>query len=249
MELKRYLQVIQKKLWLIALIVCCAVVLSVVKSVFFSTPVYEAEAKLIVNQTTQTEGQEEEPTINSVQTNIMLINTYKEILLTAAILGKVSEQYPQLEASAREISARTTVSAAAESQVMRLTYRDTSYKNAVMGVNGIAKVFQEQIPSIMKINNVTILNEASADEPAAPINYNPVMSVLLSFIVALIASVTLVFFIDYLDNTFKTEQELEEELGLPVLALITKNDKEDRKYRNNAKTSLMEEGKYATINQ
>ncbi|WP_233354717.1 Wzz/FepE/Etk N-terminal domain-containing protein [Paenibacillus sp. JZ16] len=55
MELKQYFRIVQRKWWLIAVIVVIAMVATAVKSFYFTTPIYAANAKLIVNQFSGTE--------------------------------------------------------------------------------------------------------------------------------------------------------------------------------------------------
>ena len=135
------------------------------------------------------------------------------------------------------------------SQIMDLNYVDSSYKKAAQIVNAVAGVFKEEIPTIMKVDNVTILSAAAVDENGTAINGNPIMSIIIAFLVSLVLGTLVALLIDYMDNTFKTEAEVEEELGLPVLAIVTKVKKvHGRQLLNTAKQEV-EEGKYATLNQ
>nr|WP_255654818.1 Wzz/FepE/Etk N-terminal domain-containing protein [Cohnella sp. REN36] len=248
-ELKQYLKIIRKKLWLIALIVVVVCVLVGVKSYVFTTPLYQANAKIIVNQVSKSGGS---ATVNysDVQTNIMLINSYKEIIRSAAILNKVVETYPDLKASPREMASNISVSSANNSQVMNLTYVDTSYREAAKKVNAIASVFKDQIPSIMKVDNITILNQAEENASGSPINTNPIVTLLIGFVVSIMLALGLVFLLDYLDQTYKTEAELEEDLGLPVLASVTRIKKSDSKRSRTTKNEKVGEGAYVTsVNQ
>ncbi|MNP11051.1 Capsular polysaccharide type 8 biosynthesis protein cap8A [compost metagenome] len=249
MELKGYINTIRKKLGLIIAIVIVACTLSAVKSMYFTKPIYQANAKLIVNQPYESEGRSLLD-YSTIQTNIMVINSYIEIIKSSAVMEKVVTNYPDLNISVKDLINNINVSTYNESQVMNLSYQDTSYKTAVTAVNGIAKVFKAQIPNIMKVDNVTILSEAKPDEEALPVNINPVMSILVSFVLGLMLAICLVFLLDYLDDTFKNEAELENELGLPTLAVIATMKKEDvrskRKFKSNAQVG---EGKYVTLSK
>jgi capsular polysaccharide biosynthesis protein len=247
-ELKHYFKIIQKRLWIIAIIVIIACVGSAIKSYYYSTPVYQASAKLIVNQTIKTDGASQ-VNLSLVQTNIMLINSYKEIIKSAAIMNKVSPQYQELGIDPRVLAAKIVVSSASDSQVMDLVYRDTTYQRAAKAVNAISTVFKEEISHIMKVDNVTILNEADPDSPMGSISANPALNIVISFAVSLVLAIGIVFLLDYLDNTFKSEVELEEELGLPLLAVVTKIRKADRSNETHSRNHKVGESHYATINQ
>lgn len=249
MELKEYMNIIRKRLWLIAAIVIVACLGAGVKT-FMTTPLYNAEAKLIVNQTYDRQGTAMLD-YSLIQTNVMVISSYTEVIKSSAILDKVVATYPDLGLTSQQLASMISVSSANDSQVMNLRVQDTSYEQAAKTVNAVARIFEAQIPSIMNVDNVTILSEAPLEANAAPININLVMSILISFVVGLMLAVGLVFLLEYLDDTYKSEAELERELGLPVLAVIARIKKDDVKSSQPVTTTQQQVGEssYATFNQ
>lgn len=250
MELKEYLTIMGKRKWLITAIVLIACLATGFKSFFYTTPVYSASAKLIVNQAFEYQGMSMLD-LSTMQTNITVINSYKEIIQSAAILDKVVEKYPDLKMSADELRGGLGVGSSAESQVMDLSFTGTSYPQAAKAVNAIAQTFKETNPSIMKVDNVNILNKANPDAAAMSINTSPIVLIFISFVVSFMLSVGLVFLIHYLDDTIKTEKDVEAQLELPMLTQITKIDKYGSKSRkpSSTKPSPVKEGSYATLNQ
>ncbi|MEK4357134.1 Wzz/FepE/Etk N-terminal domain-containing protein [Paenibacillus sp. FSL M7-1455] len=249
MELKQYFRIIQKKWWLIMVIVVVAIAAACVKSFYFTTPIYAATAKLIVNQKGSADGSLNTGTI---QTSIFLINSYKEIIKSSAIMDKVVQKFPELKATAGELSAGISVITANNSQVMNLGYKDTSYAKAAAIVNAVSKVFKDEIPHIMNVDNITILSMADTKASPAPINLNPLMNILISFAVSLMLGVGLVFLLNYLDDTLRTEAEIVEILNLPVLTAvgeITKGDLKATKKAAAVHNSKVGESKYAALNQ
>jgi capsular exopolysaccharide synthesis family protein len=74
-------------------------------------------------------------------------------------------------------------------------------------------------------NNVSILDKAI--EPRHPISPRKRMTVALSFVMGLLLGVGTVLFLDYLDNTIRSPEEVEENLGLGVLAMVPKFKERD----------------------
>lgn len=247
MELKQYFTIILKKWWLIAAIVIIAVATTGIKSYYFTTPIYAANAKLIVNQSSGDEAS----TLNTstVQTSIILINSYKEIIKSSAIMNKVVEKYPDLGKSAAELLSGISVTSANNSQVMNLVYQDTSYAKAAEAVNAVSTVFKEQIPHIMKVDNITILSEADETLSPGPINLNPFINILISMVVSLMLAIGLVFLLDYLDDTLKTEAEITEMFDVPVLVAVGNITDDDLKKNTRTKSLEVGDGKHATLNQ
>lgn len=226
LDLKDYFKIIRKKIWLIAVMVLVSCVTTGVVSYFFIQPVYEASTKLIVNKTNERVGIEQLD-INSVNLNIRLIDTYKEIIKTPAIMDKVIKANPEFNLTAEELIKRVKVSSVNNTQVMTLIVQDHSYDKAAKIVNAVSSVFQKEIPLIMKVDNVSLLNEAKLLNPPLPVKPNPKLNIAISFVVSLMAALGLVFLLEYMDDTIKSEEDVAEYLGVPTLAMITKMKDED----------------------
>jgi capsular exopolysaccharide synthesis family protein len=70
----------------------------------------------------------------------------------------------------------------------------------------------------MKTNNVRVLERAIV--PGLPVRPKPVQNLLLGVLLGLVTGVGLAFLIEALDNTLKTQQDVEQFLGTPVLGLV-----------------------------
>ncbi len=81
-----------------------------------------------------------------------------------------------------------------------------------------SKLRQEMITQAVPRNPVEIIDVAEPDN--RPVSPNLFMNVLLSIFVGLGAGVGLAYFIEYLDTSIKTADDVERLLGLPVLGLI-----------------------------
>lgn len=251
MGLKQYFRMIQKKWWLIVAIVVIAMAASGVKSYYYTSPIYSANAKMIVNQSSSVN---EGANLNTgtIQTSIILINSYKEIIRSSAIMDKVVEKFPDLGATALEISSKISVTSANNSQVMNLVYQDTSYAKAAAIVNAVSTVFKDEIPHIMHVDNITILSKANTTLSPSAINVNPIKNILMSLVVSLMIAIGLIFLLDYLDDTLKTEAEIVEVLDISVLAVvgrITKGDLKMSRRKAALQKQKVGESKYASINQ
>jgi capsular polysaccharide biosynthesis protein len=65
-------------------------------------------------------------------------------------------------------------------------------------------------------------------EPTVPViaSFSPPLLVLLALVMAAILSVALAFVVDYLDPSFRTPDEVQEFLSVPVFASIPENGQE-----------------------
>jgi capsular polysaccharide biosynthesis protein len=221
LELKQYFEIIVRRWWFIIIVVvlCCG---SVSAYDYYSTqPLYEASTKLIVNNTNPIEGQVRLDT-NEISSNIMIINTYKEIIKTPAIMDKVIVTHPEINRSSQDLSNNVKVGSSANSQVMSISIRDYSYQQAVQTVNAISEVFKREVPLIMNVDNVTILSVANVSDHPDPVSPSLLVKNAIAFVISLIISFGIIFLREYLDDTIKSEEDVRVYLGKPTLAMVAK---------------------------
>ncbi|MEN3768994.1 YveK family protein [Priestia megaterium] len=216
-SLRELFQVLRKRLWLIVLITIIAATVSAVISFFVLTPVYESKTQILVNQA---KSDEQLYNPQTVQTNVQLINTYNDIIKSPAILDKVIKEL-KLDGTAQTLSGQIQVTNAQDSQVAQIVVQDTSAKRATEIANTTASVFKKEVPKIMNVDNVSVLSKATLGENASPVKPQPLMNIAIAVVVGLMVGVGLSFLLEYLDNTLKTEQDIESLLELPVMGVIT----------------------------
>lgn len=233
MELKRYWSIVRKRLWLIALITIVTCTAVGLYSQNLLRPQYEASAKLIVNNNGGLNAKNPMVDISSISSNILLIKTYKEVIGTPRIMGEVVKRYPELRATVNELSAKVSVSSVNETQVMSVSARDYSFERAANIANAVSKVFQQEIRTLMKLDNVSVLNWADPSERKAPISPNPTLNIMIAFVLALMFGIGMAFLLDHLDDTVKTEKDVREQLGLQTLAVIPRIKQSDLTDRDN----------------
>jgi len=209
-------QIIKKRFGLILTLTVVVALVAGIVSYFFITPIYQASSQILVNKS------ENENTLygsNELQTNIQLINTYNVIIKSPTILQKVINEM-DLDLTLEELNDKITVSSADNSQVMNIVVEDESILTAANIANKTAEVFREKVVDIMNVNNVTILTKAKITGDESPVSPNSLLNIVIATVVGLMASVGLAFLLEHLDNTFKTEKDIEKHLGLPVLGVI-----------------------------
>ncbi|WP_096437484.1 YveK family protein [Alteribacter populi] len=215
-SLKDIFQTVKKRLGLIVAITLVAVAVSGIISYFLLTPMYQTSTQLLVNQSNE-EGQAY--TSGELRTNLDLINTYNVIITSPRILDPVLDEL-SLERSFNSLRNQISVGSDGDSQVVSIQVEDENPAMAVQIANTIALVFQEDIVDIMNVDNVSILSAAELSENPSPVSPNPTLNMAIAFVVGLMSAVGLAFLLEFLDNTIKSEDDLEDALGIPVIATI-----------------------------
>lgn len=235
-SLRELMETIRKRLNLIVLITMAAVLISGIVSYFVITPIYQSSTQLLVNQT-----KSDQPMYNpgEIQTNLQLINTYNVTIKSPAILDQVNEDLG-LDMTVSQLNQKITVQSEKDSQVVNVTVQDSDPNKSAQIANQIAAVFQKEIVDIMNVDNVSILAKAEVGENPSPVKPKPLLNIAIAFVVGLMAGVGIAFLLEYLDNTIKSEQDVEKLLELPMLGVIATFEEQDmqRMSRAERKPSL-----------
>lgn len=90
----------------------------------------------------------------------------------------------------------------------------------------IKRIKEQNITEQIQTANVMIVEKA--DTPKSPVKPRKALNILLGIIVGLFGGVGMAFFVEYLDQTVKSPEEVEKKLGVPVFGLIPVFPSEDR---------------------
>lgn len=82
----------------------------------------------------------------------------------------------------------------------------------------IKKIKEQDITQDIRTVDVWVVEKAEV--PKAPAKPNKTRNILLGFIIGLLGGVGIAFFVEYLDNTVKSAEDIESKLGVPVLGVV-----------------------------
>lgn len=213
-DLKEIFHMLQKRWVLITGVTLSALIISTIVSFFILTPIYEASTTMIVNYK---QNQESVMTYNDLQTSQKLVATYTEIVKSERILDEVINKL-NLELSPKELINKITVSQVGQTEILKLNVKDEDPELATLIANTISKVFQEGIGQMMEVENVSTIDVAKV--PGSPVSPNKLMNIAIATVLGMMVSVGLVFVIEFLDRTYKTPNDIERHLGLPLIGAI-----------------------------
>lgn len=211
------IKVVRKRFIFIIGTALFAVAITGVISYFFLTPTYKASTQILINQK-QTE--QFQVSAQDIQTNIQLINTYIVIIKSPAILSKVIDIL-ELDTTPALLEKKIKVETTQDSQVIKISVNDQEPYRSVDIANTIVEVLQEEIQLLLNVNNVYVLSPAVYLENPIPAKPNPLLNMTIAAVSGLMIGVGMAFLLNYLDMTVKTEQDIEELLGLPVIGIVS----------------------------
>lgn len=217
MTIQQFMSTIKRRIVLIIGIIVLGLSMAAGLSLFVITPIYEAEAQILVNQ--KNEGTEAY-TWDKTQADLRLINTYNVIITSPAILTKVIEQL-NLTQTPEELTEKITVSSENESKVVNIRVAHEEAAQAVVISNTLAEVFQKEVPKLMAVDNITILSTAEMEASTIPVTPKLWLNLLIALVGSIMLGVLVALFLEILDTTLKNELDVEEVLELPVMGTIS----------------------------
>lgn len=216
-SLQELIKIIRKRFFLIISLVILAVGIAGAASYYLLTPIYQASTQILVNQ-----QQSEQNPFNAqdIQMNLQLIETYSVIIKSPVILSKVIKKL-ELDTSPDLLAEKIAVNSAQNSQVVNISVQDPSMHKAIDIANTTVDVFQEDIRTLMNVDNVKILSPAVQLKNQTPIKPDPILNMAVGGVIGLMLGLGVAFLLDYLDMTVKTELDIESLTGLPIIGLVS----------------------------
>lgn len=207
-----------KILWIIAAIIL-AIGVGNVFTVLTRVPMYNSNTTIVLVSENNTS------TYNTTeqQLNKNLVSTYAEIIKSRKVLNKVIDNLG-LDYSYNKLKNNINVEAVTNTEIIKVIVSDSDPQVAAEISNEIAEVFMSEVQKIYKLNNVSIIDEAEVNK--APYNVNYIKDNLIYIMVALVLSCGIIFIIYYFDTSIKTSEEIENKLGLTVVGIVPKVEKE-----------------------
>ncbi|GFN32780.1 YveK family protein [Paenibacillus xylaniclasticus] len=217
LDLRDYAVMLRRRWRLIVMIVmvCCCAVFGFER--YLHTPIYEATAKLIMANANS--GDSGEPLHLTIEANLKMLQTYKDLITTPPILKKAAAEHPELGISAVEMAGRLNVSVSSTSQVLTLSARDANYESAAILVNAVAESLAAETAALYGNDNLKVLYEAEVkpDTPPSPVNINLKKMLLIGFIISLMFAAGVCLLLEYLDKRIWTERDVRRSFGLDTL--------------------------------
>lgn len=210
-NLKELYRVIKERLWIVLLITLLATCAGMIKSVFFTTPLYESSTRIIIDADSDYR------------------NTLQVIIEDSVVLEKVIKKL-DIETSPESLAGQINVASMNNSQVVSISVFDTNPVQASKIANTTAEVFKEEIPNIIGFDGVHFLSKAKVNP--YPINEDQSRTITIAFVLGLIFGIGLALLLDSLDDSIKSEDDVEELLGLPVVGVVSKMTKRNSRKMN-----------------
>lgn len=195
-------------------------------------PLYTTYTTIILTKSNETQTGTT-ITQNDILLNQKLVETYSKIIKSKLVLEQVISE-TGVTYTAEELSENVSVEAYENTEMLKISVTDQDPELAANIANSIAQVFSGEIAKIYQINNISVVDVAVTPEEVS--NNTLKRDLLLALFVSIFGTIGVVFVVYYFDDTVKLTDDLEEEIGMPVVAKVFKSDIGSK---NNRKIELL----------
>lgn len=205
---------IRRKIGLILVISIVFGMVSLILSTFVFQPVYQASAKVLINTRNDANQNVTNDQLTSAKN---LAETYAIIIRSRTVLEPVISQLG-LQESYEELSQDITVESVNNTQILKINVRHNDPETAGAITTKILEIAPVIIDEKVEAGKMTTVEDAYVQ--LQPISPDIPMNVLLAILVGLVLGCLVFALPVILNNTYGTEEELQEDLGIPVLGAI-----------------------------
>ena len=211
-DLRELFDYFLSKIVLVIIIVVLVMGIGNIYTILRRVPMYRSDTTIVLVSENQTENNN----YTELQMNKNLVGTYTEIIKSRKVLEPVINNLG-LDYSYGALKNNVTVSSVQNTEIIKVSVGDPDPAVATKIANEIGKVFSEEIQKIYNLNNVSIVDKAV--NSSRPYNVNYLKDNVIYCAIGLVLSCGIIFIKFYFDTTIKTSEEIENKLGLTVLAV------------------------------
>lgn len=223
LDLKELFNIFWERKLEIIVILLISIIIGAVYSYFIVEPEYTSYTTLLLTQVNN-ETEDDSITQTDLTLNSKLVSTYSELIKSNAVLREVIDSLNIHNLNEENLRDSIKVSAVTDTEMIKITVTNSNPNNAEIIANKIAEVFSAKIAEIYKINNVYVVDKAETSEE--PSNINHAKDIIIFMFIGIVVAGIYVLIINMLDNTIKSETDIEKITGLKTLASIPNYDTE-----------------------
>lgn len=210
-DLREIFHIIKKHIKLIFLVPIIFAILGALISIYLIAPIYESSTTIIVSQA---KDSNEAIDIGDVNLSKSLVYTYAEMAKSNTVIENTKKELNLDELSDNSIR----VFPVKDTQILKITVQNTNPQLAMDIANTLVEKFTTEIIRITSTDNVAVIDYARM--PEEPIKPDKFMNIAISAVLGEMIVIFVIFVREYLDNTLKSEKDIEKYLGIPTIGII-----------------------------
>ena len=210
-----------KKYVLVIVVVALVLIIGVfIYDKSIKKPLYTTYTTIILTKSNETQTSTT-ITQNDILLNQKLVETYTRIIKSKLVLDQVISE-TGITYTAEELGQNVAVEAYENTEMLKISVTDSDPELAASIANSIAQVFSGEVAKIYQMNNISVIDIAQVPEEVS--NNTLTRDFFIALFISIFGSIGVIFIIYYFDDSIKLTDDLEEEIGMPVIAKVFKSD-------------------------
>lgn len=222
-DLRFIFDIIKKNIIPLVLVTVIAGAASFFGSMVFIQKQYEADAMLIVNNKRSDTTAVGSAEIIAAQN---LAEVYSIIIKSDTVLQQVIDDL-KLSMTYEQLKKSITVSTIDKTQVISIKMRSTDPEFAKEIIADVVKVAPPVIKEKVDAGSVNVISEARVSNNGNAVSPSLSKNAMFGALIGLVVTLAIVFIKAFFRNTLKTENDITNTLGIPLLGIIPEIDEKE----------------------
>ena len=222
-DLRFLFEILKKNIIPLVLVTVIVGAMSFFGSMLFIPKQYEADAMLIVNnKQTDNQGVGSGEIIAAQN----LAEVYSIIIKSDTVLQQVIDDL-KLNMTYEQLYKAISVSSVDSTQVISVKMRSTDADFAKKIIADVVKVAPPIIADKVEAGSVKVISEARISNNGNPVSPNLTKNAMFGALIGFVITLAVVFIKAFFRNTLKTENDITNTLGIPLLGIIPEIDEKE----------------------
>ncbi|SDN07807.1 Capsular polysaccharide biosynthesis protein [Fictibacillus solisalsi] len=219
-DIKRFLQIIKRRAFLIILTAIGVSVLTAFITLFLIKPTYEATEYIMIGKQNTKDAYTETQEFSRILASSM------DLMKSPIVLDLVKNEM-NLNTDLKKLEEQIALQNNKDSQIINIVVKETDVAYAKQLAHTLAKTSVAEINDLLNIKKVKMLNDSEEAVSVKQIG-NPYLNIIIGMFVGLFIGVGLAMLVEYFDDSIKDINEVERTFGLSVIGQVKMKQKKER---------------------
>ncbi len=220
MEIRRFLNSVQRMLWLIVLFGVIGAVIPAYLNNVRSIPMYSAETTIYAMSKNSENNGSKGINYQDVSISRQLVFDYQYVLISEKVISHANKLLEKYKLTHEQLIGMISITPQNESSVIAISAISNDAKKSADISNAVTEAFISQLSEMTNSNIIGVLNKAEI--PKAPIDNGATKKTIMGFFIGLIIAFSIIYIRELFDMELRYIDDIESTLKIKVIGAIPK---------------------------
>jgi len=213
-RIENLIEILKRRCRAITIITLVTTILAVIFNFFIISPTYEASTKVFIGKGDSVNRNYDSSDIQMYQN---LLKTYSEVVRTNDLIDRALSRI-NIDIESEKVFKSLTVTPTVDTQILEIKYENNNKFLCKDIVDAITIEFIIESKKLIPNGTVTIIENVKLPQYSS--GPKKILNISIAFLLGLMIAIGIEFLKEYLDNTFKSREQLEKIIEVPVIGMI-----------------------------